>query len=256
MIAAALALGEDPSVTSFLLDDVLLLAPFTPGTIYCAGVNYRCHVEEMERAHNRAPQPDFRETGFAPWHFLKPGRACVAGTDQPVARPVGCDNLDWEAELAAIIGAPARNVSVEHALSYVAGYANANDLSARDLSRRPQPSQDSPFRFDWLAHKAFEGSCPLGPWITPAHVVGDPQALDIRLWVNGVLKQDSSTARMIYSVAEQISHLSQHRTLYPGDVVLTGTPAGVGNARREFLQPGDRVDVEITHLGRLRTPIH
>ena len=111
----------------------------------------------------------------------------------------------------------------------------------------------SPFHFDWTAHKGFEGSCPLGPHITPAADVRDPQNLAIRLWVNGVLKQDSNTREMIYSVAEQIAHLSTLITLQPNDILLTGTPAGVGSARNEFLQPGDEVAVEIERLGRLET---
>jgi len=168
-----------------------------------------------------------------------------------VARPRGSQKLDWEAELAAVIGRPARNVPVENALDYIAGYTIADDLSARDLSRRSALPPGNPFHFDWTAHKGFEGSCPLGPWITPAAEVPDPQRLAIRLWVNGVLKQDSNTSRMIFSTAEQISHLSSLATLHPGDLVLTGTPAGVGAGRNEFLQPGDRVEVEIEGLGRL-----
>ncbi len=140
---------------------------------------------------------------------------------------------------------------MEKALDYVAGYTIANDLSARDLARRTQLPPTSPFHFDWSAHKGFEGSCPLGPWIVPGAAVPDPQRLAIRLWVNGVIKQDSNTSEMIYSVAEQIAHLSSLATLHPGDLVLTGTPAGVGTPRNEFLQPGDHVEVEIEGLGRL-----
>jgi 2-keto-4-pentenoate hydratase/2-oxohepta-3-ene-1,7-dioic acid hydratase (catechol pathway) len=168
-----------------------------------------------------------------------------------VARPRGSQKLDWEAELVAVIGKAARNVPVEKALDYVAGYSIADDLSARDLSRRSALPPGNPFHFDWTAHKGFEGSCPLGPWITPAAEVPDPQALAIRLWVNGVLKQDSNTSRMIFSTAEQVAHLSSLATLHPGDLVLTGTPAGVGAGRNEFLQPGDRVEIEIEGLGRL-----
>ena len=244
------------TTASWPIDSVALVAPVpAPGAIYCAGVNYRCHREEMARVHNRPPEPDLRESGFEPWHFLVPPRASLVGPDAIVERPEGCEKLDWEAELALVIGRQVRHVSPDEALSAVAGYAIANDLSARDLSVRPQQNEKSPFRADWLAHKGFEGALPLGPWLTPARFAGDPQKLGVRLWVNDVLKQDSDTGQMIYSAAEQIAHLSRLRTLYPGDVILTGTPAGVGSARGEFLLPGDLVRVEIDGLGQLRTRI-
>jgi 2-keto-4-pentenoate hydratase/2-oxohepta-3-ene-1,7-dioic acid hydratase in catechol pathway len=232
--------------------EVTLHAPLLyPGAIYCAGANYADHVAEMARAQNLPPPQDPRTLGLKPWFFMKPPRACVVGPRSRVARPRGSQKLDWEAELVAVIGRPARNVPVEQALGYVAGYTIADDLSARDLSRRSALPPGNPFHFDWTAHKGFEGSCPLGPWITPAAGVPDPQRLAIRLWVNGVLKQDSNTSQMIFSTAEQISHLSSLATLHPGDLVLTGTPAGVGAGRNEFLQPGDRVEIEIEGLGRL-----
>jgi len=236
------------------LAEVKLHAPLLyPGTIYCAGANYADHVAEMARAQNLPPPADPRTLGLKPWFFMKPPRACVVGPAARVARPRGSQKLDWEAELVAVIGKAARDVSVEKALDYVAGYTIANDLSARDLSRRTQLPPGNPFHFDWTAHKGFEGSCPLGPWITPAAEIANPQHLAIRLWVNGVLKQDSNTSQMIYSVADQISHISSLTTLHPGDIILTGTPAGVGTGRNEFLQPGDHVEVEIERLGRLET---
>jgi 2-keto-4-pentenoate hydratase/2-oxohepta-3-ene-1,7-dioic acid hydratase in catechol pathway len=234
------------------VSEVTLHAPLLyPGAIYCAGANYADHVEEMARAQNLPPPKDPRTLGLKPWFFMKPARACVVGPRARVARPRGSQKLDWEAELVAVIGKPARNVPAEQALDHVAGYTIADDLSARDLSRRSALPPGNPFHFDWTAHKGFEGSCPLGPWITPAAEVPDPQRLAIRLWVNGALKQDSNTSRMIFSTAEQISHLSSLTTLHPGDLVLTGTPAGVGAGRNEFLQPGDRIEIEIEGLGRL-----
>jgi 2-keto-4-pentenoate hydratase/2-oxohepta-3-ene-1,7-dioic acid hydratase in catechol pathway len=245
-----------PKSAGHSLSQVRLFAPLLyPGTIYCAGANYTDHVIEMAKAANRPPPADPRGQGLKPWFFIKPARSTVVGPGARVARPRGCAKLDWEAELVAVIGRRARDVSVSDALDCVAGYTIANDLSARDLSRRPPLDPASPFYYDWSAHKGFEGSCPMGPWITPAALVPDPQRLEIRLWVNGVLKQDSSTAQMIYSVAEQISRLSELATLHPGDVILTGTPAGVGTPRGEFLQPGDRVAIEIEALGRLETSI-
>ncbi|CAM5463676.1 fumarylacetoacetate hydrolase family protein [Eoetvoesiella caeni] len=236
------------------LADIELAAPLLyPGTVYCAGANYRDHVLEMAKANNQPLETDVRDKGIPPWHFVRPPRGCIVGSNSSVRRPALSVKLDWEAELVAVIGRAASNVAVHEALDYVAGYTIANDLSARDLFRRSHVSPSSPFYYDWLAHKGFEGACPTGPWITPASQIEDPQSLDIRLWVNGHLKQDSNTREMIYTVAEQIAHLSKLVTLQPGDIVLTGTPAGVGAARNEFLNPGDTVRIEIERLGVLNT---
>jgi 2-keto-4-pentenoate hydratase/2-oxohepta-3-ene-1,7-dioic acid hydratase in catechol pathway len=238
--------GSRAATPAASLAQVTLHAPVpTCGTLYCAGANYRDHVAEMARIRGTAPNEDDRE----PWHFIKPTRASITGPG-PVRRPEGCRQLDWEAELAVVIGRPARRVQLQDALSFVAAYTVANDLSARDLSRRKARPADNPFHFDWLAHKGFDGSCPIGPWLTPAEGV-DPQRLAIRLAVNGVTKQDSSTSEMIFSVAEQIVQLSRRTTLLPGDIILTGTPAGVGSGRNQFLAPGDRVSVEVEGLGEL-----
>lgn len=231
-----------------------LLAPAVPGaSLYCAGANYRSHIEEMARAHGQRMDTDPRTSQERPWHFVKPVRSCVVPSGATVPRPGACQALDWEAELAVVIGKTARHVPIEQALEHVAGYTIANDLSARDLSRRGKVDPTSPFRFDWMAHKCFEGSNPLGPEIIPAHRVPQPGNLGLRLWVNQQLKQDANTSDMIFSIQEQIAHLSGLLTLHPGDVILTGTPAGVGMARKEFLQPGDTVSVEIDGLGRLET---
>jgi 2-keto-4-pentenoate hydratase/2-oxohepta-3-ene-1,7-dioic acid hydratase in catechol pathway len=235
---------------------VQLLAPLLyPGTVYCAGANYADHIAEMARVSGDTPAADQRAAMGAPWHFLRPSRGCIVGPDARIARPADSAKLDWEVELAAVIGTPTRNVNVEQALGHVAAYAVAIDLSARDLSRRAQMPKGSPFHFDWLAHKGFEGSCPLGPWLTPASAIRDPQQLAIRLDVNGQTMQDSNTSEMIFSVAEQIAHISRYLTLHPGDVVLTGTPAGVGSARGRFLQAGDEVSASIQGLGRLDVAI-
>ncbi len=161
------------------------------------------------------------------------------------------EQVDWEVELAAVIGRTAKNVSEAKALDYVAGYTIANDLSARDRGLRPNISDTSPFKNDWTKHKTFDGSCPLGPWIVPASDIGDPQNLGLKLWVNDVLKQDSNTKDMIFNLAEQIAQLSSGMTLHPGDLILTGTPAGVGSARGEFLKPGDVVKLWIEKIGTL-----
>jgi 2-keto-4-pentenoate hydratase/2-oxohepta-3-ene-1,7-dioic acid hydratase in catechol pathway len=234
------------------LASVQLLAPLLyPGAIYCAGANYSDHVAEMAKLHNRAPDPNPKLAGAKSWHFIKPARGTVVGPGATVQRPAGCEKLDWEIELVAVIGKEARNVAVERALEYVAAYTIADDVSARDLSRRAKTPEGSPFYYDWVAHKSFQGACPLGPWITPAEQIGDPQRLSLKLFVNDVLKQDSNTSEMIFNTADQIAHISARVTLYPGDIILTGTPAGVGSARGEFLQPGDRLRLEIEKIGAL-----
>ena len=221
-----------------------------PSAIYCAGANYSDHAAEMAVRANRPPEPDPKSLGLKPWHFIKASRS-LADPGATVSASRYTKKLDWEVELAAVIGKPARNVSVEKALEHVAGYTAANDLSARDLSRRPHISDTSAFKSDWTGQKSFDGACPLGPWIVPAQEIPDPQDLAIKLWVNDVLKQDSHTGKMIFSIAEQIAHLSSGMTLHPGDVILTGTPAGVGSARNEFLQAGDVVKIEIGRIGIL-----
>ena len=159
--------------------------------------------------------------------------------------------VDWEVELAAVIGKVARDVPVARALEAVAGYTIANDLSARDVMKRDKNPATSPFHYDWLSQKCFDGACPLGPWIAPADDIPDPQNLALRLWVNGTLMQDSHTSKMIFSTAEQIAMLSSRVTLYPGDLVLTGTPAGVGTPRRLFLKAGDTVKLWIESIGEM-----
>lgn len=226
-----------------------LLAPIPrPGTVFCAGANYADHVREMARMRGKEPDPDPRSLGLTAWHFIKSSRAVVAPGAE-ITLPSTSQKVDWEVELAVVIGRRAKNIPVAEALGIVAGYAVANDLSARDLGPRNGVPEGSPFKYDWLAHKSFDGSCPLGPWIVPAEEIVDPQALRISLSVNGVAKQDSNTREMIFGIAEQIAHLSDRLTLWPGDVILTGTPAGVGSARGEFLRPGDLVTVAVEGVG-------
>ena len=227
------------------------LAPLRwPGTIYCAGANYQDHAEEMWKASGQPPQPDPHELGLKPWFFIKAARS-VTDPDAKVSISKYSKKMDWEAELAVVIGRKARDLTLDNALSCVAGYTVGNDLSARDLGFRPQLPDSSPFRADWIRHKSFDGSCPLGPWITPAAYISNPSKLAIKLWVNDTLKQNSNSGNMIFTIAEQISHLSTGITLYPGDVIMTGTPAGVGAGRGEFLKAGDVVKVEIAEIGSI-----
>jgi 2-keto-4-pentenoate hydratase/2-oxohepta-3-ene-1,7-dioic acid hydratase in catechol pathway len=233
---------------------VSLLPPIMyPGTIFCAGANYKDHVREMSRALSLPEEPDPHEVGLKPWHFLKPSAPCVRGTHSRIALPGYSRRVDWEAEIALVIGKPCRNVGENEALDYVAGLTIVNDLSARDHLKRDQVAPDSPFHFDWVSQKCFDGALPMGPWICPLDELEDLQDLPIKLWVNDELMQDSSSANLIFSFAEQVAHLSTRLTLRPGDVIATGTPAGCGVARGRFLRPGDRVRIRVDGIGELHS---
>lgn len=233
-----------------------LLAPLLyPGAIYCAGANYYDHVREMERAQNLPEGPTMKEMGERPWHLIKSARSTIRGPGCAIPLPAFSKAVDWEIELAVVIGRTASNVPVADALDYVAGYTIANDLSARDSMIRENNPPGNPFRYDWLPHKSFDGSCPIGPWIAPASAIGDPQKLGLKLWVDGELKQDSNTDQMIFTVAEQLSAISSRVTLHPGDLVLTGTPAGVGTPRKTFLKPGQTVKLWIEKIGELENKL-
>lgn len=244
---------EETDGTPIRAASLILAAPLAdPAAIYCAGANYRDHVENMSIVLNMPIPPDPHEVGAKPWHFLKSAN-CISGP----AAAVTCRSsaLDWEAELAVVIGRKGRDVPVADALSIVAGYTIGNDLSARDKISRAQADDRSPFRYDWVGHKNFDGSCPLGPWLVSADDIEDPQNLSIRLWVNDILRQDSNTSQMLFTVAEQIAQISSSITLHPGDIILTGTPAGVGAESGEWLSPGDVVRIQIEGLGELLTRI-
>ncbi len=226
-----------------------LLAPVQfPSAIYCAGANYADHAAAMAAREGNPPPPDPHAQGLKPWHFLKATRS-IADPGATIRISHYAKAMDWEIELAAVIGRPAKDVAKEKALSYVAGYMVSNDLSARDRGRRDGIAPTSPFKMDWTKHKTFEGSCPIGPWIVPASDIADPQNLRLKLWVNGALKQDSNTAKMLFTLAEQIEQLSINMTLYPGDLVLTGTPSGTGAESGSFLKAGDVVNLWIENIG-------
>lgn len=245
---AALA-PELASREGLALADAELLAPLpNPGAVLCTGSNYKCHSEAMEKAAGLPPSPSPKELGLKPYCFPKLSR-CVVGPDAEVA--LTGPRLDWEGELAVIIGRTAKDVPVDAALDYVAGYTVANDLSARDRFFRPQEPEDTPFRFSWFNHKCFDGSCPTGPVFVPARFIPDPHALGLTLWVNDELKQDSTTGNMIFDIAEQIAEYSSRVTLEPGDMILTGTPAGTGAETKTFLNRGDRIRIEIDRIGTL-----
>lgn len=212
-------------------------APLTsPQKICGIGLNYLDHCRES----NLEPPKN-------PILFAKYPSAIVGPGDEIRWSRSLSEKIDWEAELGVVIGQEASNVPKDKALDFVAGYVCANDVSARDLQR-----SDGQF----VRSKSIDTFCPLGPWLVTADEVPDPQRLRIRCRVNGETKQDSTTANMVFGVAELISYLSHAFTFQPGDVILTGTPAGVGAWRNppQFLRDGDRVEVEIEAIGVLSNP--
>lgn len=230
--------------------DVTLLAPVLyPGQIFAAGANYQDHIDEMGASEYKAQNA--KQAGGRPWFFAKTSRSAVIGHGSIRALPSYSQKVDWEIELAVVIGRTASKVRAADALDHVAGYTVANDLSARDFVARSGVEPDSPFRFDWVSHKGFDGACPMGPWITPARFIADPQSIDLKLWIDGELMQDSNTKYMIFSIAEQIEEISARLTLHPGDIILTGTPSGVGMSRGVFLKPGQKLRLYIEHIGEL-----
>lgn len=222
-----------------------LLAPLLyPGKILCAGANYYDHMAEMGF-------PGVKKETQRLFFFFKPPRNAVVGPGASITMPRGTQKYDWEIELAAVIGKTARYVTADKALDHIAGYTIGIDMSARDFNQAP----DQFYKLDWVAGKATDGGCPLGPWIVPAEAFPDPQNIALRLSVNGETKQDSNTSQMIFSIAEQIARASEIMTLDPGDVILTGTPAGVGVPKGTFLKPGDKIDAEIDGVGRLSVTV-
>jgi 2-keto-4-pentenoate hydratase/2-oxohepta-3-ene-1,7-dioic acid hydratase in catechol pathway len=217
-----------------------LLAPLTPASLLCVGLNYRQHAAETH-----APIPRF------PVLFMK-NPAAVQNPGDPILLPrwLRSGKVDYECELAVVIGRPCRNVPRAEALDYVLGYTCANDVSARDWQKEGGGSQ-------WCRGKSFDTFAPLGPCLVTRDEIPDPHALRIRTVVNGETLQDCSTADMIFDIATLIEFLSGSTTLLPGTVILTGTPHGVGMARTppRFLQPGDEVTVEIEKVGALTNPV-
>lgn len=209
---------------AFRLADVTLLAPVPrPRAIFGVGMNYAAHAAEVG-----ADVPE------QPIIFLKLPSSAAPPHGDVVCPPATMRRLDYEGELAVVIGDGGR----------IAGYAVADDLSARDLQRR---------ELQWTRAKGFDRSCPYGPWITTADELPDPRALRLRTWVNGELRQDSSTADLIFGPQEVVDFLAETCTLEPGDLILTGTPSGVGMSMdpRRFLAPGDVVRIEIDGLGAI-----
>jgi 2-keto-4-pentenoate hydratase/2-oxohepta-3-ene-1,7-dioic acid hydratase in catechol pathway len=226
-----------------VVPDARLVAPVTfPRKILCAGANYYSHAEEMKTA-----RPDPRAV---PFFFMKPPTTTIAGPVASVPLPRGeAPDYDWEGELAIVIGRPGKHIAPADAASYVAGYTVADDLSARGRFQRPKAVE--PFTYDWLGQKAQDGSCPIGPGIAPAWAVPDIEDQRLRLWVNGDLKQNAPISDLVVGIDGLVSAASDLVALEPGDLILTGTPAGVGLPRDTFLAAGDVVEVEIDGIGRI-----
>lgn len=220
------------------LQEATLLAPLPrPGKILGSGINYRSHFEENPAATLPA------EPGF----FSK-FPSSVVGPGAPVMLPTPESQVDYEVELAVVIGRPGKDIHPENALDHVFGYTIVNDVSGRDVQFRANQMD---------LGKGFDTFCPMGPWIVTADEVPDPGTVRVRSIVNGEVRQNASTAEWIYSVPELIAHASRHLTLESGDVITTGTPAGCGTFRNPplWLQPGDEMVVEADGIGSLRNPV-
>jgi 2-keto-4-pentenoate hydratase/2-oxohepta-3-ene-1,7-dioic acid hydratase in catechol pathway len=229
--------GPPPAGAVTPLDDITMLAPVPrPPKFICVGLNYRDHAAE---SHSEIPS--------VPTIFSKFSN-CVIAPGEPIVLPKNSTRPDYEAEFAFVIGRGGRHIAADDWKRHVAGYTIVNDVSARDFQKATS---------QWLMGKTFDTFAPMGPWITTADEIDDPHALDIRLTINGELLQNSNTREMIFGLPALVAYLSSVFTLEPGDIVSTGTPAGVGFARRppRWLRPGDDVVIAIQGLGELRSPV-
>jgi len=215
-----------PSGEEVPLDDVRLLAPVLPSKVVCLGKNYAAHAAEFGG-----------EVPEEPLVFLKPSTS-VAGPGDPIPLLPISNRVDYEGELAVVIGRIARNVRAEEAFRYILGYTCGNDVTLRDLQKKDE---------QWARAKGFDGSCPLGPWVETEL---DPIDVHVETRLNGEVRQSASTSDMVFGVATIIEFVTEFMTLLPGDVIMTGTPEGVGK-----LEPGDKVEVEIDGIGVLMNPV-
>jgi len=228
-------LGKDyKEAATYKVENVEILAPLTsPPKIICLGLNYYDHAAEQN-----AKIPD------EPIIFMKP-RTAITGPNKPIVKPNIVKKLDYEAELAIVIGKKGKNIPVEKAKEHIFGYTILNDVSARDIQFKDR---------QWTRGKSFDTFAPIGPCITTANQIVNPNNLRIRTWVNNELRQDSSTKNMVFNVYEIVHHLSKVMTLEPADIIATGTPAGVGvfmKPEPKFLKPSDKITIEIEGIGKL-----
>lgn len=259
-LLAAAGPGEDAGWVP--VDSLRTHAPVEPRQIFQSGANYRTHVIELAVAHEpaegrpasqvraeAAAMMDHRAATGEPYLFIGLPSS-VTGPYDDVVMPLWCAQPDWELELAAVIGAPAWRVGPDAAMGHVAAYTIANDITARDqVFRRDMPGIGT----DWLRGKNAPGFTPLGPYLVPASFAGDPADMRLTLRLNGQVMQDESARDMIFGVARLVSYASQVTTLLPGDLVLTGSPAGNGLAVGRLLRPGDVMEATISGLGTQRT---
>lgn len=256
------ALADGPQDGWLHYAELTILAPVEPRQVIQAGANYRTHVIDLGVAHRSPEDPrteeqiraetaammDRRAAEGLPYFFIGLSTAIASATDDLVLPPYS-QKHDWELELAAVIGTTAHRVTVEDALDHVFGYTMVNDVTTRDLVfRKDMPEIGT----DWYRSKNAPGFLPTGPLLTPAAFIGDPQDIALRLDLNGKTMQDESTSDMIFSVAQLVSHASQNMPLLPGDLVLTGSPAGNGMHWGRLLREGDVMEATITGLGTQR----
>ncbi len=245
-LAAIAALLKKYKGTGIKLSALKLLSPIPRPrkNIFCVGWNYLDHFEEGAKA-----RPHVQEMPLHPAFFSKAATTMNGPFDNVPAHTGVTEKLDWEVELGMIIGKPGRNISEANAMKHVFGYTVLNDVSAREIQRRHGQQ--------WFKGKSLDGHCPMGPWIATADEVADPNNLDIRCSVNGVIKQNSNTRHLYFKLPRIIAELSAGLTLDAGDIIATGTPSGVGHARTppEFMQSGDIMETEVVGLGKLRNRI-
>lgn len=228
--------APEPNAKRSRLDENALLPPLQPGKIIAIGLNYRDHAEESGLAIPRNPLI------FAKFP------SAVVGPRSVIEKLDETSQLDYEGELGIVIGRTTRNVAPEEALQAVAGFVAANDVSARDAQFADE---------QWVRGKSFDTFCPIGPWIQSLDELDDPNSLDISTWVNGELRQKSNTRNLIFPVSTLVAYCSRYFTLVAGDLILSGTPGGVGFSMDppNYLRPGDVVEVEIAGIGRLRNEV-
>ena len=247
-ITAGDSLPPDSVLTT---DGLKILVPIPrPNKLLLLAGNYAAHIEEgnltaVERAETY------------PWVFMKPPTTTLTHPGDPVRLPeVSPASMDYELELAVVIGRRAKGVTESEALEYVAGYTITNDISDRRFRPNPErKAREHDAFFDWLHGKWHDSSCPCGPCVTSRDAIADPQTLAMQLRVNGDLRQDASTAQQIFPVAAVIEFISSFVTLEPGDIISTGTPGGVGETKGVYLRKGDRIDATISSIGTLVTSV-
>lgn len=224
-----------------------------PRKMLFMAANYRDHASGMRKTFTPKVEPQNPPVMPAPLRPYLFAKVCEpTGACDDILLPAATERIDWEAEMMVVIGRSGRSIRGSAAGDHIAGYMTTNDISCRDRTWR----DDRPaLRSDWLSGKSFDSFAPIGPFFTPAAFVPDHNDMRVRLWINGVIKQDGNTRDMIFSVEEQIEYASELMTLLPGDLIATGTPAGTGQERLEFLKPGDLIETEVEFCGRQRNRV-